>query len=154
MDTNSKEVFRRIIKHKQELVRKRVFDWDKMALRKKQKMEAKERVYLMFGALRGDSVPTSLYVGKTKQDLDKRFAQHMREIRLRLDGVKNWSVKYRWMYEMINREQDIRIILLNKVQRSKVYMIENEWIYYFGIHNFNMINRANFMHYNKKVLTV
>lgn len=154
MDLNTKEVFKRILDKKIEAVRKKVFEWDKQNLRNKKSMEFKDRVYLIFGEVIDNKIPSSLYVGKTRQVLDKRFNQHIQEIRLRLNGIKDWNIKYRWMLEMVEREQNIRIILLNKVQRSKVYSIENEWIYYLGMHNFNMINKSNFIHYNKKVYKI
>lgn len=116
-------------------------------------MEAKEKIYLIFGDFK-DKLPTSLYVGKTRQELDQRFRQHIKEVKDRLEGYKNWNIKYRWMWEMIDRDQEVRIMLLNKAQRSKIYTIEKEWIYYLGLHNFNMINKANFMYYKKKVFTI
>ena len=137
-----------------EAVRDKVFEWDKQSLREKKIIEVKDTIYLMFGEMINNKIPTSLYVGKTRQSLNKRFSQHIQEIRKCLKGMREWSIKYRWMFTMIEKDQNIRIILLNKVQRSKVYLVENEWIYYLGMHNFNMINKSNFMHYNKKVYTI
>lgn len=151
MVMDSKRVLRRLIESKQDAIKQKVIVWDREHLRTRKPLEPKDKVYLIFGRITRNTLPTSLYVGKTRQSLDSRFAQHMYEVSAMLNGSKNWTIKYRWMYEMIEKGQFIRILMLNKVQRSKIYQVENEWIYYLGLHNFNMMNKSNHQYYSKKV---
>lgn len=104
--------------------------------------EVKDNIYLIFRRAYEGQYPKSLYVGKTRQSIYKRLSNHYNEVLSRLRGEKEWDIKHRWLYELI-KDEELEIILLNKVQRSEIYYYEKEWIKYLFKCNFNMINKNN-----------
>lgn len=104
--------------------------------------EERDSIYLIFRKTNPDSHPSSLYVGKTRQDIYQRLTGHYNEVLKRLREEKEWDIKHRWLYQLV-RDNELEIILLNKVQRSEVYSFEKEWIEYLRRCDFKMMNKDN-----------
>ena len=97
------------------------------------------------------SVPSTLYVGKTKQELIKRMAQHISDMKRAVDGKNEWCLKTRWMKQVLEERGDLQISALSVVPSSKAFDIESEWITYLGMAGFSMLNGDNSKFYNKVV---
>lgn len=117
---------------------------------KREKNEIRDNIYLIYKKAENGYFPNTVYVGKTRRIIHKRFTQHLNEVKKMMKGEKEWSVKYHWMY-LVLLNGDLSVMLLNKVQRSKVYEFENEWINFFKSNGFRVINRDNSYKINKKV---
>lgn len=117
---------------------------------KREKNEIRDNIYLIYKKAENGYFPNTVYVGKTRKIIYKRFTQHLSEVKKMMKGEKEWNVKYHWMY-LVLLNGDLNIMLLNKVQRSKVYEFENEWINFFNSNGFRVINRDNSYKINKKV---
>ena len=116
-------------------------------------LEPKQSIYLIFREVcEKSNMPRTLYVGKTKQSIDKRFKQHISNIKSMDLGNKAWTAKYKWMQQVVLSGCTLSIIELSKVQKSKVYYYEQRWIDYLKKVGFNTLNKVNTKYYNTKIL--
>jgi len=113
--------------------------------------EIRDNVYLIFRAANSDEHPRSMYVGKTRKDIYSRLSQHYNEVLKKVDGTKPWDIKHRWFYDLV-KEDKLEIILLNKVQRSEVYIVEQKWIKYLKSCDFRLMNFDNRSKYKEKII--
>ena len=130
-----------------------VYRKDISILRGNEFLESKQSIYLIFREVcEKSNRPNTLYVGKTKQPINKRFKQHISNIKTMDLGNKPWTDKYRWMQRVILSGGVLSIVELNKVQKSKVYYYEQRWIDYLDKVGFNTLNKVNTKYYNTKIL--
>lgn len=106
-------------------------------------------IYVIFRRVEGGQVPSTIYVGKTKQELKKRLQQHIQDMSKAVDGKLEWSLKTRWIYHVLKEGGEMAISPLSIVPNSKAYEMELEWITYLGISGFKMMNGDNSSYYNK-----
>lgn len=162
MVTNGKESlksknrvqFEGIVNHKVKDINKKVIKYDTIRLNfyNKKHLEPRVNIYMVYqGFLDNKSIPMHLYIGKTRQSLKKRLSQHVSEVKAALKGKKEWSLKLRWMYMILKGKNNLSIILLNRVQKSKGYKIEQEWITYLRLHGFDLMNRDNSKHIKNNI---
>jgi hypothetical protein len=132
-----------------------VYKKDIAVLRGNQFLEPKQSIYLIFREVcEKSNMPSTLYVGKTKQSVSKRFKQHISNIKSMDLGNKAWTAKYKWMQQVILNGGTLSIIELSKVQKSKVYYYEQRWIDYLKKVGFNTLNKVNTKYYNTKILKI
>jgi len=143
------------IKHKIDVVIDKIYKLDMAKLKTYKYVESRQIVYLIFKKIdKNSNMPRVLYVGKTSQTIDKRFKQHMSNIKEMVDGSKEWTSKYLWMFQVIQSGGELIAIELNKVPSSKVYEFEQEWIDYLTKCDFKLLNKTNSNYYNKKVAKI
>jgi len=140
------------IKRKIDIVVKEVYDRDLVRLETYKYLERRQSVYIIFAEVPNDKLPTTFYIGKTSQTIQKRFKNHMSEIRSMIKGDKEWKGKYVWMSQVIHGGGNLIIYELNKVQKSVIYKYEQEWITYLKRCGFKLLNKVNSKYYNKKTL--
>ena len=108
-------------------------------------------IYLIFAESIYKGLPYTMYVGKTSTTIIKRYKQHMSMIRRCMSGAAIWSIKYKWMHNIIKNGLDLRIVALSKVPKALGYTIEKEYISYFERNSFNMLNKTNDKYYKHKI---
>jgi len=124
-------------------------------LQKGLKIERKESIYLIFREVNERNLGLStVYVGKTKKMIGARFEQHLSTIKSMSKGDRTWNSKYLWMYQVMTSGGILSIIELNKVQSSKVYYYEENWIDYLSRMGFKLLNRSNKNYYNNRILSI
>jgi len=139
-----------LIKSKINLITNNVYQKDMNRLKNFKYLESKQTIYLIFRAVAGNDAPTTLYVGKTSQTIEKRFKNHLNQIKAMGLGKKDWNSKYLWMGQIIDSNGKLTIVELNKVQTSDVYMYEQEWITYLRSNGFKMLNKNNSKYYKTR----
>jgi hypothetical protein len=133
-----------MITYKKNNIDERVRKWnDYRRLRYNKIPEETNSIYMIFREIGAGKVPSTLYVGKSKQDIQKRLIQHVSEVNRAIDGKIEWSLKLRWMYQVLKEGDNLKSVLLNNVPISKVYEIETEWITYLGLAGFKLVNGGN-----------
>lgn len=139
-----------MITYKKKEINDRVEKWnDYRWFKYKQRPEQANSIYMIFKEVGKDEVPSTLYVGKTKQTLERRLDQHISEVNRAIDGKITWSLKLRWMYQVLKEKKNLKITTLSTVPTSKAFEIELEWITYLGLAGFKLVNGDNSTYYSK-----
>lgn len=139
-----------MITYKKKDILERVEKWNSYRKFKFNKPpEETNSIYMIFREVKENEVPSTLYVGKSKQELQKRLSQHISEVDRAEEGKIEWSLKLRWMYQVMKSGGTLKITTLSKVPISKAYEIELEWITYLGLAGFRMLNGNNANYYTK-----
>ena len=133
-------------------INERVIKWnDYRKLKYNKPPEDTESIYLIFREVKEGQVPSTLYVGKTKQELSVRLAQHIAEVDKARKGKIEWSLKLRWLYQTMQEKHTIKIAKLCDVPKSKAFEVEAEWITYLNMAGLTLLNGDNSKYYNKVI---
>jgi len=141
-----------MITYKQKEIGERVLKWNQYRKVKYNKPpEDTSTVYVIFRKTVEGGVPSTLYVGKTKQEMSKRLAQHMSDMKRAREGKLEWCIKTRWMHQVDLEKGTMVIAPLSIVPNSRAFEVEAEWIAYLGMAGFTMLNGDNSRFYNKVI---
>lgn len=151
MDINIGQAFFKLINNKKREINDRIKIFNDELRARNLRPYPTQMIYIIYSDIEEGKFPDSVYVGKTKYTIEKRYKQHLNNINRMMGGKTNVSSKYLWMYGIINNDTDLIITKLMDVPENLIYGIEKEWITFFEDCGFNVINRENDRFYEKKI---
>jgi len=136
------------------IINSEVYLLDVKRLKNFKYLESRQSIYIIFRQPKKNEKIVTFYVGKTSQTIVKRFKDHLSNIKIRIEGKKDWNTKYTWMSQVIGSGGKLVIVEVNKVQSSKIYMFEQKWIVYLRKCGFKLLNKVNTKYYNSKNIKI
>lgn len=102
-----------------------------------------QKIYMIHQEQQVGHQVKNVYIGKTKQDILDRLAQHTKEVIDARSGKKDWTLKLHWLDTILKNGFPVHIRLLNNVPKDMIYIIEADWIKYLRERGFNLMNMEN-----------